>query len=153
MNKIATYQKRDGDIVCGNGDYQVKFAFDSEWDALESKIARFIWNGQYADVPIDADGIAQVPEFSDVDVCEVGVYSTEKHTTTSAMIPCLRSILCKSGKESEGAEDLQISQALDAAVRAEQAADRAQQDTTALEERVRALEQMMIDIEKALAEI
>lgn len=153
MNKIATYQKRDGDIVCGNGDYQVKFAFDSEWDALESKIARFIWNGQYADVPIDADGLAQVPEFSDVDVCEVGVYSTEKHTTTSAMIPCLRSILCKSGKESEGAEDLQISQALDAAVRAEQAADRAKQDTTALEERVRALEQMMIDIEKALAEI
>lgn len=146
--------------MCGNGDYQVKFAFDSEWDALESKIARFIWNGQYADVPIDADGLAQVPEFSDVDVCEVGVYSTEKHTTTSAMIPCLRSILCKSGKESEGAEDLQISQALDAAVRAEQAAnraseaaDRAKQDTTALEERVRALEQMMVDIEKALAEI
>ena len=44
LDKKATYLNRDGDIVCGNSDYVIEFAFDAEWDAHEEKIARFIWN-------------------------------------------------------------------------------------------------------------
>ena len=50
-NKVATYRRRDGFIVCGNSDYMVIFAFDAEWDAHEEKTARFVWNNQYIDRP------------------------------------------------------------------------------------------------------
>ena len=33
VNKVATYQQRNGDIVCGNSDYTIKFTFDAEWGA------------------------------------------------------------------------------------------------------------------------
>ena len=92
-NKIATYQKRDGCIVCGNSDYQVKFTFDEEWDSYEKKIARFIWGGQFKDVEFTGD-TCPVPILSGVTLCEVGVYAGELCTTTSAIIGCKPSILC-----------------------------------------------------------
>lgn len=70
-NKIATYQKRDGCIVCGNNDYQVKFTFDDEWSAHDKKIARFIWGGQFQDVEFTGD-TCPVPILSGVTLCEVG---------------------------------------------------------------------------------
>lgn len=92
-NKIATFQKRDGDIVCGNSDYQIKFTFDEEWDAYENKIARFVWSGQFQDVEFTGD-TCPVPILSGVTLCEVGVYAGELCTTTSAFIGCKTSILC-----------------------------------------------------------
>lgn len=100
-DKIATYQKRDGDIVCGNkhneeekSGYQIKFIFDSEWQGIEKKIARFIWGGQFQDVEFKGD-TCPVPILSNVTLCKVGVYAGNLRTTTSASIICKPSILCK----------------------------------------------------------
>ena len=97
-NKIATYLSRDGNIVCRNKDYQIVFSFDSEWDAYGMKVARFIWNDGYRDTPFTGNTVA-VPEISNTDKLEVGVYAGELSTTTPAVIPCMGSILCKHGLE------------------------------------------------------
>lgn len=96
-NKIATYQKRCGAIVCGNSDYQIKFAFDAEWAEHTKKTARFVWRGQYFDVEFTGD-TCNVPVISGTTTVEVGVYAGDLETTTGAEIPCRRSILCKGGK-------------------------------------------------------
>ena len=93
VNKIATFQKRDGCIVCGNSDYQIKFTFDSDWDAYTDKTARFIWNGEFIDVDFTGD-TCDVPIIKDTDSVKVGVYAGELKTTTPAEIGCYRSILC-----------------------------------------------------------
>lgn len=100
-NKIATYSHRGGDIVCGNSDYQIEFNFDTEWDAYETKTARFIWNGKYKDV-VFTGTVCPVPIVANTDKLEIGVYSEELSTTTSAIINCNRSILCNSDVKSEG---------------------------------------------------
>ena len=92
-NKIATYTARDGHIVCGNSDYSLKFTFDSEWDNITQKTARFIWNGKYYDVEFTGDECA-VPIINDTFEVTVGVYAGKLTTTTPAVIPCDRSILC-----------------------------------------------------------
>lgn len=92
-NKIATYLRRDGNIICGNSDYQIVFAFDSEWDAYETKKARFKWNGHSQDVEFTGNTVA-VPKLVNTTLLEVGVYVEDISTTTSAQIPCLLSCLC-----------------------------------------------------------
>lgn len=95
-DKIATYQKRDGVIVCGNDDYQIKFTFDDEWAEHDKKFARFLWLGDYYDQEIEGD-TCDVPVIKGADAVEIGVYAGDLETTTGAEIPCLRSILCKGG--------------------------------------------------------
>lgn len=95
-NKVATYQKRDGAIVCGNRDYQLKFTFDAEWAEHSKKTARFLWGGDYFDVEFTGD-TCDVPMISGTKTVEVGVYAGDLETTTGAEIPCLLSILCKGG--------------------------------------------------------
>ena len=92
-NKVATYMRRDGCIVCGNSDYVIVFAFDAEWDAHETKTARFVWNNLYTDVPFTGDRV-HVPIVSDTTLLKVGVYAGELSTTTPASIDCKKSILC-----------------------------------------------------------
>lgn len=95
MDKIAVYRNRDGDIVCGNGDYRMQFTFGEAWAGVTDKVARFVWNGQYFDKPIDENGIAEVPVIMNTNQVLVGVYSETMQTTTSAAIGCRPSILCK----------------------------------------------------------
>ena len=97
QNRIATYNLRDGDIVCGNNDYQIEFVFDSEWDAYNHKIARFIWNGQYTEVPFTGNTCV-VPMMQNTDKLTVGVHAGDLRTTTPAEIACKRSILCMGGE-------------------------------------------------------
>ena len=92
-NKVATYLQRDGEIVCGNSDYQIVFTFDADWDAYDTKTARFIWNGKHMDVPFTGNE-CQVPIIKNTDEVKVGVYAGDIFTTTPATIPCKRSILC-----------------------------------------------------------
>lgn len=92
-NKIATYLNRDGSIVCGNSDYQIVFTFDSEWDAHNEKVARFIWNNGYRDVAFTGDTVT-VPVLNNTKQLKVGVYAGELCTTTPAVIDCQLSILC-----------------------------------------------------------
>ena len=125
VNKIATFQKRGGCIVCGNSDYQIQFAFDREWDAYDKKTARFIYNGQFADVNFDKtedNNICAVPILYDTTEVEIGVYAGELKTTTSAFIGCYRSILCEVAKPSEENDRLHSNEAKEAADRAEAAA-------------------------------
>lgn len=93
FDKIATYQKRDGCIVCGNSDYQIKFTFDDEWAAYDKKTAHFIWNGQYTDVEFTGD-TCPVPKITNATVVKVGVYVDDLSTTTPTTIECKRSVLC-----------------------------------------------------------
>ena len=95
LDKQATYLSRDGDIVCGNSDYVIEFAFDAEWAAHNEKIARFIWNDHYTNVEFTGT-TCPVPIITGASEVKVGVYAGELNTTTPAVIGCLRSILCES---------------------------------------------------------
>ena len=122
-NKIATYQQRDGDIVCGNSDYQIQFIFDSEWNAYTKKTARFKWNGKHYDKDFSGN-ICPVPIITDTYRVEVGVFVENLETTTSAVIGCKRSILC--GGSLPSAENN-----MDYANEAKEAAERATEDARA----------------------
>lgn len=140
VKKIATYQKRDGNIVCGNSDYQIQFSFDREWDAHDKKTARFIYNGHHIDVGFDKskdNNICAVPTLYDTTEVEVGVFAgdlktvtdesdVDLKTTTSAVIGCLRSILCKNVTRSEDSDRFHADEAKDAADEAKAEADRAE---------------------------
>lgn len=92
-------------IVCGNSDYQISFNFDEEWAEHNVKTARFIWNGQYADVVFAGD-VVDVPIISGAASVAVGVYAGDLRTTTPALIACDKSILCGEGAPAEPAPDV-----------------------------------------------
>ena len=103
-NKIATYMRRDGFVVCNNDDYMVVFAFDAEWDAYPTKTARFIWNGLHTDVPFTGNTVA-LPMVKNTTLVTVGVYAGDLRTTTPARIECKKSILCGRSFENPNQED------------------------------------------------
>ena len=148
VNKIATFQKRGGRIVCGNSDYKIKFSFDSEWDDFPEKTVRFIWGGHYTDVDIKSD-VCPVPILYDTTEVEVGVYAGELKTTTSAFIGCYRSILCEVAKPSEENDRTHANEAKEAADRAEAAAEEA---TERVEEAVRFSTDKVVTATKEAAE-
>lgn len=92
-DKIATYKKRDGYIVCGNSGYTIQFTFDNEWDGYGKKTARFIWNGQHVDVSFEGN-TCDVPLLERTNLLQVGVYVGDMSTTTSAEIECVPSVKC-----------------------------------------------------------
>lgn len=95
-------------IACGNSDYSIKFAFDSDWDAFSEKKARFVYAKRgvlkFQDVPFSGDTVA-VPILSGTREVMVGVYAGDLRTTTPARIPCEYSILCPDAEEQIGAVD------------------------------------------------
>ena len=93
INKVATYTQRDGVIVCGNSDYQIAFAFDSEWDSYSTKTARFVWNGGYID-QVFSGSVCHAPIIKNTTSVSIGVYAGELCTTTPAVVECVPSILC-----------------------------------------------------------
>lgn len=125
-NKIATYRKHDGAIVCGNSDYLVKFTFDEEWAEHDKKTARFIWNGLHMDKNFTGD-TCEVPIIRGARIVKVGVYAGNLSTTTSATIPALPSVLCGGEAPTPENDKHFASEAKEAADRAEEAADRAEE--------------------------
>lgn len=103
-NKIATYMRRDGFVVCNNDDYMIVFAFDDEWDAYPNKTARFIWNNRYTDVPFTGNTV-ELPMVKNATLVKVGVYAGDLRTTTPARIECKKSILCGQVFENPNEED------------------------------------------------
>lgn len=92
-NKVATFSGRSGGIVCGNADYSIQFAFDTEWDSAERKTARFIWNRRYVDIGFTGD-TCPIPVIEGADSLQIGVYTDgDLRTTTPASVRCYRSIL------------------------------------------------------------
>jgi hypothetical protein len=98
VDKIATYQRRDGGIVCGNSDYVIEFAFDSEWDKHTDKVARFIIGNHYENVSFSGN-TCPIPIITNATSISVGVYAGDLYTTTPATINCKKSILCVSATE------------------------------------------------------
>ena len=98
-NKIAKAAE-DYKIVCGNSDYTIKFAFDSEWDGYEVKTARFGFkqNGvkKHIDVLFEND-LCNMPVLNNIGMVEIGVFAGDLHTTTPCLLSCEKSILCESG--------------------------------------------------------
>ena len=105
VNNKATYLQRDGFIVCGNSSYTVTFAFDSEWDAHQVKTVRFKWNGVVHDEVITGN-VANVPKITDATQVEIGVFAGDLCTTTPAIVPCVKSILCGSGTPAAPSDDV-----------------------------------------------
>ena len=123
--KIATYVKRGGAIVCGNSDYKIKFAFDEEWSEHTKKTARFIWGGTHKDVEFEG-AECTVPIIKNADEVEVGVYAGDLETTTSAFIPCKKSILCKETPLAPDLGEFYKDEAVRAAESAASSAERAE---------------------------
>lgn len=119
-NKIATYTARDGQIVCGNSDYSLKFTFDSEWDEYTTKTARFVYNGKHLDVDFTGDECI-VPVIINTDMVEVGVFAGNLSTTTAARIPCEHSILCLTSEVHEYQVEISREQAAISATEAKAA--------------------------------
>ena len=102
-NRVATYAQRDGGIICGNSGYKIVFSFDSEWDDIKTKYARFIWNGQYKDVQFTGDE-CDIPIILAAKYVQVGVCNDNPEnpssdsfwSTTPVLIPCSGSVLCVS---------------------------------------------------------
>ena len=101
--RIATYDENDGIIVCGNECYRAEFDFDSEWDAYEKKKASFVfWHkGVYKRINVEFKGnICPIPPIYNTKFVEVGVFvDNALRTTSEAVIPCRKSILCKDAQD------------------------------------------------------
>lgn len=103
IEKIA--HSPEEEIVCGNSDYYIEFAFDSEWDGYDVKTARFIYSGKKTDVVFKGNTV-QVPVMSNTTKVLVGVFSGDLRTSTPAVIVCRPSILCKGGMPADPTPDV-----------------------------------------------
>ena len=104
-NKVAVNPAQDR-YVCGNSDYIVRFDFDAEWDAFETKTARFIKeDGTYKD-QVFSGNECPVPVISDTYKIMVGVFAGNLSTTTAAYVPAKKSILCGGGTPADPEPDV-----------------------------------------------
>lgn len=92
-------------IICGNSGYQIRFDFDDEWNAYETKTARFVYGNKYADVIFTGD-LCDVPVLTDTTGCAIGVFAGNLQTTTPALVTCQKSILCSGGVPAEPQPDV-----------------------------------------------
>ena len=92
-------------IVCDNSDYIAHFDFDAEWDAYDTKTARFVYGGKYTDVVFSGNECA-VPVIQNTRDVTVGVFAGDLHTTTPAYFMCLPSILCGGGVPADPTPDV-----------------------------------------------
>lgn len=98
-DKIASLVDPTDIIVCNNSDYQIEFEFDEEWDAFDSKTARFVWANQYSEVLFQGNTVF-VPQIDRECTVSVGVFATNSdgesytlHTTRPVKIDAVKSIL------------------------------------------------------------
>lgn len=96
-------------IVCGNSDYVAAFTFDSEWDELVEKTARFQYmkdgQMQHKDVEFSGSSCA-IPPLYGICRVEIGVLAGSIRTTTPAVVPCLRCVTDIPAVESVPARDI-----------------------------------------------
>lgn len=103
-NKIAT--KTDNVVyVCDNSDYVINFDFDSEWNAYDTKTARFDYDGKHTDV-VFVGNQCNVPIITNTYAFHVGVFGGDLHTTTAARVPCRKSILSAAGAPADPTPDV-----------------------------------------------
>lgn len=103
-NRVA-WQTNTNVYICGNGDFEVVFAFDPEWDRYETKTARFVHDGKNTDVVFNGNKCT-IPKTINATRLEVGVYAGELYATTPAVVRCVRSILCNNGAPADPLPDV-----------------------------------------------
>lgn len=103
-NKIAV-QTNKTEYICDNSDFIIKFNFDAEWDAYDTKTARICYNSKYVDAVFTGDSCA-IPIISDTNDISIGVYAGNLHTTTPALVLCEKSILGSSGFPADPPDDV-----------------------------------------------
>lgn len=104
-DKIATAAK-GAMYICGNSDFKAVFSFDAEWDAYDTKTARFKTNnGTYTDV-IFSGNQCVVPIISNTNTVQIGVYAGNLSTTTPAFVMAKKSILCGAGAPADPTPDV-----------------------------------------------
>ena len=91
-------------LVCNNPSDVVQFSFDSEWDSITLKTARFSWQRNYVDVPFTGNTV-NVPDISKTNVVELGVYA-DGVATTAVKIPFKHSIKSIGGSIAEPTADV-----------------------------------------------
>lgn len=89
--KIANNPDKSQNIVCGNGDYIVKFNFSQEWSGHNVKTALFVFNRKTVPVVFEGDS-CDAPIVDNAELCAIGVKAGEIYTTTPAYFNCLKSI-------------------------------------------------------------
>lgn len=104
-DKIAHIVDKHAFAVCGNSDYVIEFDFDPEWDVYEAKTARFKYNDVYEDVLFKGNK-CPMPIINDTVITYIGVYAGDIKTTTSAILPMRRSILCGTGFPADPSPDV-----------------------------------------------
>ena len=92
-------------IVCDNTKYKVIFHFDSSWDDMPVKTARFIYNDNVVDIPIDGTEVP-IPRIVDATILSIGVYADNIQTSSPAIIECVQSILGKFGTPPAPTDDV-----------------------------------------------
>ena len=96
-DKRLTFPNPDEEvIVCGNGDYQIKFTFDAEWNAHSKKTARFTWNGEHHHVEFTGNTCV-IPMVTNTGVVTVGVFAGEDGVDNAPLATTKVSILCIEG--------------------------------------------------------
>jgi len=98
-NRVATYRSYGSDPVCGSNNDTVKFHFDSEWQDVGTKTARFVWGGRYYDQEFEGDS-CPAPMFVNLTRVMIGVYAGEPvdgepaWASTQAEVPYRLSVRC-----------------------------------------------------------
>lgn len=105
-NKIARNpREHEAEYVCGNSDFVVVFDFDEEWDAFNTKTARFKYDGKHQDVVFTGNQV-NVPIIDNTHKIQVGVFAGDLNTTTPAVMMAKKSILCGSGSPAAPSNDV-----------------------------------------------
>ena len=96
-NKIAQTTTENAFIICGNSDYNIIFNFDEEWNGETTKTALFVYNGNSIPVPFNGN-VCEVPILRNTTQVKIGVFAGDLKTTTSAYVPCRKSITDEGGE-------------------------------------------------------
>ena len=102
-DRVAVWQS--GRIVCDNTDFVINFDFDEEWNAYQTKTARFVYGKEYVDQIFDGS-VCPAPIIRNSAHCSIGVFAGDLRTTTPAMVDCDRSILGADGSPAAPAPDV-----------------------------------------------
>lgn len=105
VKHLVAWQTNRAEYICDNSTFVVSFDFDSEWENVEPKTARFIHGENYTDV-VFVGNQCPVPVITDVTKMKVGVFAGDLQTTTPATIICKKSILCGDGVPAEPTPDV-----------------------------------------------
>lgn len=105
VKERIAWQTNKAEYICNNKDFVINFDFDSEWEGVENKTARFIHGGEHTDV-IFTGNQCTIPQIANVTRMTVGVYAGDLQTTTPATVYCKKSILCGGGVPANPAPDV-----------------------------------------------